>query len=205
MPDPTVTSKSLNATPTPPKPTPTVEAVIPYEQVEAKPLRQPNFVNLRHKNPNMSLYWGNRAVGEKESQLRFDQLVAMGFVPAKPENIFLSSGEACPGSLRKDGRVIYGDLILLEMPRVDYIGQLKWNEQTARMRVKKPGVMMNTGASQDMKDASQMVRDTNDARKSMAPAGFPSKVSTYVPQLAEVDAKTADNSGPTDFNLAEKS
>jgi hypothetical protein len=207
---PTITSKNLNTTPTPPKPpvaTPEVE--IPYEQIEAKPLRAPNMTSLKPKNPNISLYWGNRAVGEKESTLRYDQLIAMGFVPAKPDDVWMMAGTdklPCPQSLQRDGRVLYGDLILLKIGRAEYIGAQKWNEQSARLRVKRPGVAMNTGASQDIKDASSMRVDKDDSRKAPAPAGFPHKVSPYVPQIAEVDAKTADNSGPeTDFNLASKS
>jgi hypothetical protein len=209
MPDPTqpaITSKNFTAAPTPPKP-PVVqnEVAIPYEQIVAKPLRAPNFTNLKHRNPNMSLYWGNRAVGEKESTMRYDQLLSMGFVPAKPQDVLLASGEACPPSLQRDGRVMYGDLILLMISRTDYVGQIKWNEQSARLRVKKPGVTIETGNSQDVMTASELVKDTNDARKGMTAAAFPRKVSTYVPALAETDAKTADNSGPeTDFNLASK-
>jgi hypothetical protein len=171
----------------------------------AKPLRSPNFTNLKHKNPNMSLYWGNRAVGEKESTMRYDQLISMGFLPAKPQDVLLANGDPCPPSLQRDGRVIYGDLILLMISRIDYLGQIKWNEQSARLRVKRPGVTIETGASRDIMDASQISRDTNDARKGLVPSAFPHKVSTYVPSLAETDAKTADNSGPeSDFNLASK-
>jgi len=90
MPEPTITNKNLPPTqqsqagvvPTPPS----------YEQIEAKPLRSPNFLNLKPKNPNMSLYFGNRAVGEKESGLRFDQLIAMGFRPARPEEVLTLKG-----------------------------------------------------------------------------------------------------------------
>lgn len=209
MPDekqPTITSKNFTATPTPPKP-PAVqnEVMIPYDKIEAKPLRSPNFTNLKHRNPNMCLYWGNRAVGEKESTMRYDQLISMGFVPAQPQDVLLANGMACPPSLQRDGRVMYGDLILLMISRVDYVGQIKWNEQSARLRVKKPGVTIETGASQDVMSAQEMMKDTNDARKNMTAAAFPKKVSTFVPALAETDAKTADNMGPdSDINLATK-
>jgi hypothetical protein len=217
---PAITSKNLppvpvkgatSAPPTglPPKPPPIV-VEIPYDQIEAKPLRSPNFINLYPTNPNLSLFWGNRAVGEKESGLRYDQLIAMGFIPASPPDVFsrnpyTGQKNPCPPSIVRDGRIMYGDLILLKIPRVDYVGSQKWNEQTARLRVKKPGVTMETGASKDIRSASELRSDTDDSRKTTAPAGFPKKVSTYVPQIAETDAKTADNSGPEgDFNLASK-
>jgi hypothetical protein len=215
MSEPTITSKNLppsqqpGAVKTSPPPgipaAPPTEVAIPYEQIVAKPLRQPNFIALKPKNPNMSLYWGNRAVGEKESGLRYDQLIAMGFVPAVANDVLTNLGHPCPQSLQRDGRIMYGDLILLKIPRADYVGALKWNEQNARLRVKKPGVVIEGAtASNDIGD--RRVVDDKSGRKSMTPAGFPAKVSTYVPAIAEVDSKTADNSGPVgDFNLAEKS
>src|SRR6267142_1681550 len=111
MPDPTITSKNLPPTarpsihPTPSGPQiPEIVATIPYDQIEAKPLRSPNFINLLPTNTNMSLFWGNPAVGEKESGLRYDQLIAMGFVPAKPEDVLSSRGHPCPPSICRDGR-----------------------------------------------------------------------------------------------------
>jgi hypothetical protein len=212
MPDPTITSKNLppiqQGAPSLAKPIePEIVASIPYDQIEAKPLRSPNFINLLPKNPNMSLFWGNRAVGEKESGLRYDQLIAMGFVPAKPDQAYTRNPETgqklpVPQSLCRDGRVMYGDLILLIIPRADYVGAQKWNEQSARRRVKKPGVVIEgAGASSDIGGREVVAQD---GRAPMRGAGFPNnpKVSTFVPQLAEVDAKTADNSGPT--NLADK-
>ncbi len=210
MPEPTITSKSLPPTmqpnafktsppPLPPKPSSSVEVEVPYEQIEAKPLRAPNFINLYPNNPNLSLFWGNRAVGEKESGLRYDQLTAMGFVPAQPTDVFSKNPETgqrlpCPPSICRDGRIMYGDLILLKIPRKDYVGALKWNEQNARLRVKKPGVYLETGASKDI-GGREVLRE--DGRAPMTAAAFPRKVTTYVPPIAEVDAATADNSGPT--------
>lgn len=217
MTEPTLTSKSLppvqqpgavKTSPAIPPKEPEIVSTLSYDQIEAKPLRSPNFINLLPKNPNMSLFWGNRAVGEKESGLRYDQLIAMGFIPAKPDQVYTKNPETgkplpCPPSLQRDGRILYGDLILLIIPRQDYVGALKWNEQNARRRVKKPGVSIEgAGASRDFGGRDVVAQD---GRAPMAPAGFPhsTKISTYVPQLAEVDAKTADNSGPSE-NLADK-
>jgi hypothetical protein len=198
MSEPTITSKNLppvqrpgavNTSPLPAIPglKPASEVAIPWEQIEAKPLRAPNFMNLKPRNPNMALFFGNRAVGEKESGLRYDQLIAMGFVPAKPDEILTAEGHPCPPSICRDGRVMYGDLILLKIPRVDYVGALKWNEQNARLRIRKPGVTLEGGRSEHQAD---------DARRQPidALASLPKKVSAYVPPLAEVDALTKDNS-----------
>jgi hypothetical protein len=194
---PTITSNALPPNMRPAQPAPDIE--IAYEDIEAKPLRAPNFVNLLPKNPNIALYWGNRAVGEKESCLRYDQLIAMGFVPAKPEDVYVKNPETgeklpCPPSIARDGRVMYGDIILLKHSRKDYIGALKWNEQSARIRIRKPGVTIEgAGASKDM--GGKEVLKT-DGRAQVGSAGFPNKAHVYVPPIAEVDSRTADNSGP---------
>lgn len=212
---PTITSKSLPPTQRPgavttsPAVAPVASPVAPqiqapqtYEQIEAKPLRSPNFMNLKPRNPNMSLFFGNRAVGEKESGLRYDQLIAMGFRPAKPEEVITMHGGPCPPSVVRDGRIMYGDLILLIMPRADYVGAQKWNAQTAAMRVRRFGT-------------TQGLPGQDDARPGVdnALAGLPRSVKTregrtgtvqaYIPPLVEVDSKTADNSG-IPANLADK-
>jgi hypothetical protein len=214
MPEPTITSKNLppnqqpGAMTTSPAVPPKSEVTPPplsYDQIEAKPLRSPNFLNLKPKNPNMSLYFGNRAVGEKESGLRYDQLIAMGFRPAKPEEVLTQAGQACPSSLSRDGRIMYGDLILLIIPRADYIGATKWNAENAARRVRRFGqvpVGHEAGQSADGR-----------INPSSALTGLPAQVKTregrtgtvtaYIPPIVEVDSKTADNSG-IPANLAEK-
>jgi hypothetical protein len=202
MPDikqPTLTSASLPPSMQPsahPSIQPPLEKEIAYGDIEAKPLRPPNFMNLKPKNPNMSLFFGNRAVGEKESGMRYDQLITMGFRPAVPTEILTMDNKPIPPSIVRDGRIMFGDLILLIIPKADYIGSQKWNEQTARLRVKKPGVSIegDTQAADGRLAPKDNLADV--VRQGRG------KVSTYVPQLAEVDSKTADNSGP--INLAEK-
>jgi hypothetical protein len=200
---PTITSSALPPSQQPsahPSLQPPVEKEISYQDIVAKPLRPPNFMNMKHKNPNVSLFWGNRAVGEKESGLRYDQLLAMGFVPVKPEEVLqVMEGRLlpCPPSIARDGRVLYGDLILLKIAKVDYIGSQKWNEQTARLRVKKPGVAIegDTQAA-DSRLQPQSTLEALEHNKRLQ-----GKIKSYVPNLAEVDAKTADNSGL--MNLAD--
>jgi hypothetical protein len=203
MPEPTITSKNLPPIQQPSAGVqPPVEKPLSYSQIEAKPLRSPNFLNLRPKNPNMSLYFGNRAVGDKESGLRYDQLIAMGFRPAKPDEVLTMQGKPIPDSILRDGRVMYGDLILLIMPRNDYIGAQKFNAESAERRVRRFGqAPINAGDSDSRQNPTSAL------------AGLPSTVKTregrtgtvvaYIPPLVETDSKTADNSG-IPANLAEK-
>jgi len=155
--------------------------------IVAKPLRAPNFVNLIPKNSSLCGRWVNRAVGEKESTMRYDQCVAMGFRPAKPEELyFLSEGKKldCPASLARDGRVFYGDIIYMVIPRVDYVGALKWNEQTASQRVRRFGSTQDT--SGDRAQPGSAIKGITDSAAARA-----GKVGVYIPPLAEVDALTS--------------
>lgn len=201
MDTPAITSKNLPPSQNPrtpvsaPTPSPGVEAHLSYEQIEAKPLRSPNFINLFPRNPNLSVRWVNRAVGERESQMRYDQCLAMGFINALPGDVFSTNPETgvrgdCPASLIRDGRIMYGDLILMKIPRVDYVGALKWNEQSARLRVKKPGVSIEGDKSGDARINPQNVMPQHP------------KVKSFIPDLVETDAKVSDNSGPQ-INLAD--
>ena len=187
MSEPTITSKNL-----PPTSVPKVDLKDPgdidYSQVVAKPLRSPNFINLVPKNKGLCLFWGNRAVGEKESSLRFNQLIAMGFTPAKPEDVTDQFGNPCPSALARDGRVIYGDLILLKIPKVDYYGHLKYNAENAERRVRRFGVAMAGGRS------DHQASENRDIPAS-ALSGLPKDVKAYVPSLAGMD---------DGVNLAEK-
>lgn len=197
---PTITSKALPPNQQPgavtASPAVPVEKVLTYDQIVAKPLRSPNFINLKPKNPNLHLYWGNRSVGDKESGLRFDQLIAMGFQPAKPEQVITMLNQPCPASIQRDGRIMYGDLILLIISREEYLGALKWNAETAAYRVRKFGSAQDTSG-----ERSQPQSALGDLTRSRAAAE--GKVKAYIPPLVETDSRTADNSGIA-ANLAEK-
>lgn len=197
---PTITSSALPPSQQPgainTSPAQVVDKPILDRDIVAKPLRSPNFLNLKPKNPNMSLYFGNRAVGEKESGMRYDELIAKGFRPAKPEEVLTNTNNPVPASLCRDGRIMYGDLILLIMPRVDYVGSQKWNAETAALRVRKFGSGLD--ASGERANPQSALSDISNSK-----AAREGKVKAYIPPLAELDSKTADNSG-IPANLAEK-
>lgn len=177
-----------------PQPQPQVSVPLPYADIEAKPLRSPNFINLFPRNGNLCVRWVNRAVGERESQMRYDQCLAMGFINALPTDIYMVNPETgvrtdCAQSLIRDGKIMYGDLILMKIPRVDYLGALKWNEQSARRRVKKPGVSIEGDKGGDARVNPSNVMPQHP------------KIQPYIPDLVETDAKTADNTGS--INLAD--
>lgn len=173
---------------------PQMEVVLRDDQIVAKPLRLPDFINIKHNNPNMSMFWGNRSVGDKESKMRYSQLIAMGFLPAQPNECHLVAPDGrklpVPDALAIDGRILWGDLIALKIPRVDYIGVQKWNAQTAENRVRKPGMMadISKGASNSSEDADKLATSSvSDITRSPRLAG---KVSFYEPSKDQAAALT---------------
>jgi hypothetical protein len=139
---PTITSKNL-----PPelaKPTghesPTDPPMIDDDaDIVAKPLVSPDFTKLKPTNPAMSLRLVNRlALGGQ----RFEEARVQGFVVCKASDV---QGLTSIMTI-KDGTITYGDLIVMMMPRTDYIGAIKQNEMNARRRVSRAAVF---GAGQD--------------------------------------------------------
>jgi len=124
-------------------PKPVEERYIPDNEIVARPLTTPDFINMQPKNKNMKFRWGNRSVGDKESRLRINELIARGFRPAKPEDVEGWDKDPekskVPDSLVINGQILYGDLMLLIISRQAYDGAIKYNEQTAKMRVQKRG------------------------------------------------------------------
>jgi hypothetical protein len=149
------------------------DRVIPYEEITAKPLTTPNFLDIQPKNKNMSVRWGNRSVGDKESKMRIHDLIARGFRPAKPDEVTLKDGSAIPESLVVNSQLVYGDLMLLIIPRTMYEGALKYNAQTAQLRVQRRGD--NQGEERVLQQAAR------------------GKVKFYEPAGAEAEKTIHDN------------
>src|SRR5216684_437135 len=142
---PTITSKNLPPEISKPKgdeqPFPEPE-INDDSDIVAKPLVSPDFTKLKPTNPAMTLRGINRlALGGQ----RFEEAKVQGFIVCKPEDIVGMKEK--PGVMTvKDGSVTYGDIIVMMMPRVDYIGAIKMNEQNARKRVSRAAVF---GAGQE--------------------------------------------------------
>ena len=162
---PVITSKNL-----PPElPKPGVAPIVDEIKIDddadivAKPLVSPDFTNLKPTNPAMSLRLVNRlALGGQ----RFEEARVQGFIVCKPSDI-----QNIPGTLTiKDGTVTYGDVIVMMMPRVDYLGAIKQNEKNARNRVSRAAVF---GAGQE-----QLAQALNEVPGSRADK---SKVKLFTP------------------------
>ena len=161
---PTLTSANL--------PKPPVEKAPPSHEladgIVAKPLVQPNFIGMRPKNANLQFYWGNRSAG---GGLRLEELLAKGFVLAKPEDI-----NGCPEGFVKDGKVVYGDLILLKMDKATYLGALRHNHDKATHRASRQG--MGERGKRTVNEEARNVSGSADLLK---------KISTFIPSQAETE------------------
>lgn len=129
--------KPVNATPSPtqkdPNPKNTVDVTEEFALEEgpiiAKPLTNPDFTNLKLKNPNLVARWVNRSAA---GGIRVQHMLAVGFVPIVPADCI-----GLPDTYKVDGHVIYGDLIAMKINRKDYEGALLYNQQQAALRVRK--------------------------------------------------------------------
>jgi hypothetical protein len=119
----------------------------PYPDIQARPLSLPDFINVKAKNPNISLRWVNRAVGLAGSTQRLDEMVYAGFEPATPVDVCMANGQPIMNNLIKDGKIIRGDLMLMKISRQAYEGALKYNWERAVQRLH-PGKQLATGQSQ---------------------------------------------------------
>lgn len=123
----------------------------PFPGVEARPLQMPDFINIKPKNPLLSFRFVNRIAGEGQ---RLDQMTYAGFVPVKPEECVMANGSPLSPSLVKDGKVIFGDLICMKIPKTQYEGALKYNWSRAVDRMH-PSAAVKTGKKELSKSLSE--------------------------------------------------
>jgi hypothetical protein len=137
-----MTSKNLpSSTPQSVTQSPSQQAqTLSDDQIVAKPLVDPDFTNLKPKNPNFVFRWVNRVAG---SGARLEKMKASGFRVASYTDV----ASEIPIHFKKDGSIIHGDLILMIITRELYVGALKHNQQKAHKRLHK-GFAMQTGQEQ---------------------------------------------------------
>jgi hypothetical protein len=160
----------------------TVDSKDPFPGVEARPLQLPDFVNLKPRNPMMSIRWVNRVAGEGQ---RLDEMTFAGFVPAKPEDLLMPDNKPILPSFVKNGQVWRGDLIAMLIPRSQYEGALKYNWKRAVSRLH-PASQLKTGQSQ--------------LRKAVGEQGVPASVGrTLATKLQAFRPGTSDKTADPNF------
>lgn len=156
--------------------TPPVTSIPPTPQeelVEAKPLVDPDFTDLKSHIANKALEprWVNRVAGNGE---RFHQMEAVGFRPVLLSDLKKDATGAPTLSkhLIRDGKVIYGDLIAMVIDAKKYKGALLHNEQKAIRRLSRDNDLQ-VGRDK-MRDALSEVQGS---------AANKAKISLYKPSI----------------------
>lgn len=119
---PTMTTASL-VPPEPPRPRDPRVAAELAEDIVARPMTMPDFIDVPLVNPNLAARW------MFTDRRRFSQAKAQGWRVAKKTDVkagFLSPYEEEGGT-----KYINGDLILMVIDRKIYLGALKYKHQVA--------------------------------------------------------------------------
>lgn len=148
--------------------------------IEAKPLLTLDVINeVVPRNSALELRWVNRIAGDG---LRFNQMLAGGFVAAKADELWLRTGhKPIPLNMVKEGKVLYGDLIAMLISKAAYQGALKHNAMKA----------IELGDRLRLKDTiAPAVRQNILGR---VPSDMARKITTFVPSEKEVDQMSENN------------
>jgi len=141
--------------------------------IEARPLHMPNLLDVKPVSPEITFRWGHRLAGEG---LRYQQLIYAGFLPAEPKDV-----KDVPQMLVKDGKVIYGELILMKIATKLYQGALLHNHNTAIRRGDRFKTTDNDG--NEIKRTARV-----DAAIQNAPPALRNKLRAFVPSTEELKA-----------------
>lgn len=138
------------------------------DQIVAAPLIEPDFVNIKPNNPDVSFRWVLHTLYKKDgtqSILRFEQAKAQGYIVATKADI---QPGCVPVAYERDNGTKYvnGDLILMKIDRRKYQGAILHREQQAAKQ------MLSTG-----REGKRMIQH----ELSSQPRSQTSKVSVFDP------------------------
>lgn len=129
----------MPAPPLPPQAKPAVDPVLQFDgddELDARPLTIPEFTNIKPANPAIYLRFVNCAIATKEGQvstLRFNQMVAAGFVVATINDVHPLDRPKIAGYVQDGGsKIINGDLILMKHSRKRINAAFRDNENKAQ-------------------------------------------------------------------------
>jgi hypothetical protein len=151
---------------------PQVDTREAFAGIKAAPLHLPDMLNLKPVNPQIAFRWGNRVASDG---LRFQQLTYSGFQTALPTDV-----KNCPQMLVKDGKVIYGDLILMKIARNLYEGALLHNHNVSVKRADRLRTTDNDGNEIDR-------REYVNRAVAAGPPELRAKLKSFIPSQAETE------------------
>ncbi len=160
---PGITSANLPPQPAQAKAAPDVENIV------ARPLVDADFTKLKPKNHNVAFYWANRVADRGH---RVEDLRARGFEIATEQDVVINKDNI----MLKSGQIVRGDLILMKIDRVKYLGQLKYNRESADARVSRAS---NTARGRD--ELGNALREVGGL-----PQRYRGKIAIYSPNPDDV-------------------
>src|SRR6266436_9318306 len=161
---PGITSANLPQQPAQAKAAPDIENII------ARPLVDADFTKLKPKNPNVAFYWANRVADRGH---RVEDLRARGFEIATEQDVEIKKDNI----MLKNGQIVRGDLILMKIDRVKYLGQLKYNRESADARVSRAA---NSARGRD--ELGSALREVGGL-----PQRYRGKIAIYSPNPTDVE------------------
>lgn len=147
-----------------------------FAGIEAAPLNMPDMLNVVPVSPEIEFRWGNRVASDG---LRFQQLVYSGFQPAEPKDV-----KGCPQMLIRDGKVIYGDLILMKISKRKYRGALLHNHNVSVRQMQK----FTTANREGQKLSRQEILDASIG----GPPELRSKLRAFTPSDKETEGMISE-------------
>lgn len=196
---PTPQAKPTQAQPQPPVPDP-VDPNIPVDEIQepvydlpkirAVPLGNPDFDDIKPKNPMHQLRWVNRFY---QNGFRVGYHSAQGFRPAKKADVL----NCPPHMIDPTGVIVNGDRILMIIGKNAYHGALLHNHNQAIRRGSKFGQVHQNwredgkGNLTPVDEPTDVMQATlNEVRASQANK---SKIRSFIPAPDELSAKFAED------------
>lgn len=150
------------------------------EMLEARPLVEPDFINVPAANPDTSFRW---IEFKARDGFRFHQALAQGWLVATRTDV--KPGYLSPYTREGGSKFINGDLILMKISRQRYLGALKYRHQISAA-MSDPSVLKAISVKQgEASIANDVMRAGPDSR-GMA------KLGVFAPGAADLNSTVGD-------------
>lgn len=146
------------------------------EDIVARPMQLPDFVNVPLSNPSLSARW---IFTDKR---RFAQAKAQGWRVAKKSDVKLGYATLTPFEEEGGTKYVNGDLILMVIDRKIYLGALRYKHQVAAA-LSDAAVQRRLAASRAVNEMGSEVAAINRSR--VAQGGDP-VMSVFAPGVADL-------------------
>ena len=155
------------------------------DDITARPMTLPDFVNVPLSNPNLSARW---IFTDKR---RFAQAKAQGWRVAKKQDVKPGYASLVPFEEEGGTKYINGDLILMVIDRKIYLGALRYKHQVAAA-LSDAAVQRRVTAQRAAHDMGDSVAAVNRQRVAQ---GADPVMTVFAPGVADADATVLGQPG----------